>query len=206
MTQRLQFYSRSADPALRVLSNFTLLPDGAVLRAHVTVRGATFTLMARSVEHAYQGLKWVAAGYSLDAQRLFFGPAPGYKTAREAKRGGGQAAFRAAGVVLTLNGDDLYAIMAQLLQARAEADNVFVNALLATGDAQLYHFERSGARSTWGGNFPGGDMSLPFRGGNALGRLLMELRATLRDAMRHAVRQAVQDDVIVISDDSEDDN
>ena len=159
------FHSRSKNLYYRYLSNFQAIPggitipDGFILKDMV---GYTFP----SVENAFQ-----AAKYAL-SERMDVIPNFSACTPREAKALGGKAGMKRVGTTLnTFVWNDIsYKIMESLVGIRVRADETFRLMILKcrlTGTV-LFHFERSGEKSFWGGYFK----DEQWVGQNKLGHIL----------------------------------
>jgi len=173
----LQFFSQSKDaddlymevPGWRKrLSNF--------FEHNIIVDGANFP----SVEHYYQSAKFTLVGEHERAHAFETGGAVG-RAALAAKKAGGRKPFEAAGVTLDAEAWAKISegVMWRALQCRACCDAEFC-AILREVHAQsvvLLHFERSGARSYWGGNV-NRETGVP-QGRNRLGEMLMKLGSLL---------------------------
>ncbi|MCA9700851.1 MAG: NADAR family protein [Myxococcales bacterium] len=169
------FYSGSRpEPALlpdlpatwrRVLSNFH--------REDLVVDGHRYA----SVEHYFQGQKALCSTRPAMASRFraddddSVGPDPA-----AAKSAGSRKAYTRAGASLDGAAWERrrLQVMRTALAARWAQQPLFRAVLSSTAGLELLHFERSGARSYWGGNL-GREDGLP-RGQNHLGLLLMALR------------------------------
>ena len=94
----------------------------------------------------------------------------------DAKRAGGRGAYKRAAAQLDSDGwvERRVEIMAAALTARWDQQELFRAVLTSTRGLSLLHFERSGARSYWGGSL--GRDSGAIQGENQLGRMMMELR------------------------------
>jgi len=171
----LQFYSKSANTAARHLSNFTLAPSP------FPVGGVLFP----SVEHAFQAGKYkclvedapdrvVAVVTSLAAGGTV-------ASALAARRAGSKSTMKRHGVALDRKRWETrrVEVMFEALRARALVDRQFRTSLeLATEHGwQLRHFERSSARSFWGGSFARDTQQ--WRGRNKLGELLHKVGGEL---------------------------
>lgn len=149
------FWSKSRKLGDRVLSNF--------YPATVEYRGVAF----HSIEAAFQAAKYLYSS-NPEAFTEFTG-----MSALEARRAGSKEGMRERNAVLDVVAWDTASatVMRELVQARKATDKTYrdtIDRANADGVA-LYHFERSGARSKWGGCFKNG----VFVGGNMLGKILM---------------------------------
>lgn len=162
----LLFWSRAKGADEKRLSTF--------FPCRVEYRGVAFPC----VENAFQAAKFLYSTRpelfdTLDWQGM---------SASEAKSAGSKSGMRRLGARLTRVQQwdkDSAGIMKELMQCRMRTDGEFrriVQAARADGTA-LLHFERSGARSRWGGSFPKGCERVPekFVGHNLLGKILMSL-------------------------------
>lgn len=167
------FYSKSKNKAdlgkgipatwRRQLSNFAPV--------EVTIDGRTYP----SVEAAFQAAKAQHSSKPEMARKFEVGGSVGPDPA-EAKRHGSKKVYKAEGAVLKVQAWDAArdAAMFRALQARLEVDAEFRKILEASKEAnvRLVHYERSGARSYWGGAVKDGAVV----GTNKLGKMLMALR------------------------------
>jgi predicted NAD-dependent protein-ADP-ribosyltransferase YbiA (DUF1768 family) len=190
------FFSRSADKGLKSLSNFCeiegllTIPEDFELEL---LRGIKFP----SVENAFQAAKY--AGYAAPSsafvkrtQRPLYLSNPendrarkmipinvlGKLNPREAKTFGGKKGMLKNDFQLTDPLDwenDSKRIMNALIRLRYQQDAAFKASILhfARKGKKFYHYERSGAKSFWGGYFPkaGG----PWVGNNELGKIMNQL-------------------------------
>lgn len=151
----------------RVLSNFHPAP--------VRVDGHDYA----SVEHCFQAAKAscsdrpeLARGFRLRAT----GPSAVGSDPAAAKRAGGRGAYAKAGASLDVEAwaKAREGAMERALAARWQQQPLFRAVLEATAGFALLHFERSGARSFWGGSLHRDTGQA--QGENRLGRMLMALR------------------------------
>lgn len=156
------FYSKSACPTARHLSNFARSP------VPFTYRGREFD----TIEAAFQAAKYL---YS-DRPELF-GEVAGLPPA-EAKSAGSKSGMLKRGARLDLgrwNGSSV-GVMKELVRARMAVDERYRETILAArgSGTALLHFEARGKAPVWGGRFPAGEERTPgnFRGGNLLGKIL----------------------------------
>lgn len=202
----LVFFSRSAHPMARYLSNFTALPRGSGLM----IDGLEFP----SVEHYFQGMKYQCLTRpASNAKRIptladfAVGGKVGAQSAQKARSAGTKGSMTKHGVALdvkkwsggveTKRGEAFEVgsqssmsttVMHVALAARARSDSLFC-ALLQHARVKkwkLCHFERSGARSIWGGFFakpPTTSDASEWRGGNRLGELMMALKLPLPEGV-----------------------
>ncbi len=167
------FYSKSKNKAdlgegipptwRRQLSNFAPV--------EVTIDGRTYP----SVEAAFQAAKAQHSSKPEMARKFEVGGSVGPDPAA-AKQHGSKKVYKAEGAVLKVQAWDAArdAAMFRALQARLEVDAEFRKILEASKEAnvRLVHYERSGARSYWGGAVKDGEVV----GTNKLGKMLMALR------------------------------
>ncbi len=174
----VQFASRSKDgpapgPDLpsrwrKVLSNFSTETP------HI-IGGRTYA----SVEHYFQGRK---AGCSNKPQMADWftmehdGPHRVDDDPRAAKRAGGRKGYQQHGATLDTTRwlDVRDEVMQTALDARLAQDELFTRILRSTRGLVLLHFERSGARSYWGGSLD--RQTGLIKGENRLGAMMMERR------------------------------
>eukprot|EP00933_Yihiella_yeosuensis_P032906 TRINITY_DN26588_c0_g1_i2.p1 TRINITY_DN26588_c0_g1~~TRINITY_DN26588_c0_g1_i2.p1 ORF type:complete len:305 (-),score=66.32 TRINITY_DN26588_c0_g1_i2:394-1308(-) len=175
-----QFYSKSKDsddlhiamPSWRkVLSNFhPVKPVEAAFDGH----------KFPTVEHYYQAAKYTFAGQDSKAQEFQVGGSIGNDPAK-AKAAGSRRGFQNAGCELDKQGWSAIedGVMWKALCSRASVDEDFCKILreVHVQGAILLHFERSGAKSYWGGSLD--KSSGQQRGCNRLGEMLMALAAVL---------------------------
>lgn len=155
------FFSGSKDADAKYLSNFQ--------PASVEFMGVVYP----SIEHAFQAAKFQRSDKPALASRLLFMDAKGAKSA------GSKTAMKRAGATLDVarwNQDSL-AVMKHLVAQRMKTDPLY-RRMIEEGrraGTRFLHFERSGAKSIWGGFFPQGasrDTAAAFVGQNLLGRIL----------------------------------
>jgi ribA/ribD-fused uncharacterized protein len=157
----LLFHSRARKPVERMLSNFHPSP--------VVYEGVRFP----SVENAFQAAKFLRS-----TRPDLFASLAGL-TPAEAKRRGSKSGMKAVGAVLDAPrwDSESVGVMKALVALRMDADAEFRRVVEDGRRAGLafLHFERSGARSFWGGCFPKGAPRTPagFVGRNTLGKILM---------------------------------
>jgi predicted NAD-dependent protein-ADP-ribosyltransferase YbiA (DUF1768 family) len=174
----MQFHSRSANPTARVLSNFYPIPVYQIPCAPGVIPNVLWDRSAPTVEHAFQAVKVATAKEASegDREKLLTRLLDGTTTPTDARTMGGKRSFKQSG--LTLNPDQWNAVstyvMRMLLEARFRVDPDFRKALLiALKQGVPLHFERSGAKSKWGGCF--NKATGMWQGENQLGRILYEL-------------------------------
>lgn len=159
------FYSKSAVPAHRRLSNFEVF----------SAQEGEFA----SAEHYFQGYKY--AHSTRPGLTDTFRVGGEVVTPLDAKRAGARRGMQARGAQLRVDRFDAArdGIMRDALEYRALRDVQFAADLAwySLHGTKLYHFERGGARAYWGGNFPkdAPRSAAAFRGQNRLGQLMMEL-------------------------------
>lgn len=174
----MQFHSKSANAVARVLSNFHPMPTGVVYRipraSEDVIPKALWDRSAPTVEHAFQAVKIAL----VDEQHPLLERILDERTttASGARTLGGQRSFRKSGLCLDMarwnavSGD----VMRALVKARYVVDHTFRNALaVALKQGVPLHFERSGARSKWGGHFE--KATGEWRGANELGKILYDV-------------------------------
>ncbi len=100
---------------------------------------------------------------------------------RMAKKHGGRKGFRNLGAVLDVKqwNDRRISVTAKLLEAKWQQDSLFREVLASTDGMYLLHFERSGAKSFWGGSFS--KTTGNIQGENYLGKMLMSLRQNKKE-------------------------
>jgi ribA/ribD-fused uncharacterized protein len=152
------FYSRSKSLDARSLSNFHLIDGG------IKYKDVSFP----SVENAFQASKYLYTN-SVHTFLKF-----SYISPKEAKKLGSKSAMKANGVSLNKEmwDSNSWNIMKELIDIRYEADIKFKNTIdrLNQNKILIYHFERSGPNSIWGGYF---DKNKLWLGQNQLGRIMM---------------------------------
>lgn len=177
------FHSKAADFVSKYLSNFETPIDvqtgEPLLIEH---RGRSF----RSIEHAFQAHKYLMSrpNGSLtieDMVRKFqVGGEFDALDPPKLKAKGGKGAFKEYKFALDVDrwNRESRRVMVELVRARLRVDRLYrrIVVLAVKDGVPLYHFERSGEKSYWGGYFPKGD---PYWGGfwkgeNALGDILTE--------------------------------
>jgi predicted NAD-dependent protein-ADP-ribosyltransferase YbiA (DUF1768 family) len=151
------FYSKSSNKNDKYLSNFQ------ILKKDLTFRGCTFP----SIEHAFNAAKfWYIKGkpYNIDkipdaVQHLRSDNNGNGKliSALDAKRYGSRTSFKKLKLELDENAWNKarFGIMKELVYARTLVDEVYRNDLINTAknNGRFFHFERSSAKSVWGGSF-----------------------------------------------------
>ena len=167
----------------RLLSNFARVES-------LQVFGVSYP----TVEHCFQSAKYTLVAAEDKASRFETGGSLGNDPAK-AKSAGGRRGFEAAGCKLDLAAWDglADAVMWSALVARSRCDGDFARVLVeATAQGvTLLHFERSGARSYWGGSLSKAD-GRP-QGRNRLGEMLMALGEWLAaEGQQHAAPQPAE--------------
>ena len=165
------FYSKSAEKLPQSLSTFTRVDPA------LTYNGRQFS----SIEHAFQAAKYMFTVPPRPdiADEFAVGGSLGAKHPCHAKREGGKAAMKRREVVLNAEEWNAHApdVMVQLVRARAAVDSFYKSLLkfLSKNSVHLYHFERAGEKSFWGGYFPKGkpQTAASWQGKNTLGEILM---------------------------------
>lgn len=174
--QYIQFYSKSADLNSRYLSNFTEMPLGIKIPKHFHVRdmeGLTFP----TVEHAFQASKLIFSGVAITSVNIMelSELSENKLTAQQAKTRGGRKHFNSIGITLDIGRWNSIAIdvMRDLVVARFASDERFKDIVLNAKKKQMKfkHFERSGAKSVWGGFMKEG----MWLGQNQLGKIMDDL-------------------------------
>ena len=155
------FFSKSKSTSERLLSNFSLSP--------VEYHGVTFP----SIENAFQAAKYrFSTNPGVWTTLAHMSPA-------EAKREGSKSGMWKHGAVLDVAAwtEASPHVMKTLVQRRMQTDALYRHTI-ETGrrdGTAFLHFERSGAKSFWGGCFPADAPRTPsaFAGKNVLGKILM---------------------------------
>jgi len=128
-----------------------------------------------SVENAFQAAKFQLSNKSEYFEKL------NYKTAIEAKKMGSKGGMKKLGAILDVNewNKSKDEIMKSILISRYMNNHKFKEIIDDTNskNLQLYHFERSGPNSYWGGCF--NKNKTEFVGYNKLGKLLMDLNKSI---------------------------
>ncbi len=132
-----------------------------------------------SVEHYFQGRKAECSNLPQMAEwftREYEGPERVGDDPRDAKRAGARKGYTEHGATLeTARWIEVREqVMRAAVEARWEQDDLFRRILVSTRGLQLLHFERSGARSFWGGSLD--KQTGRIKGTNRLGTLMMERR------------------------------
>lgn len=152
----LYFHSKSKSAEGKHLSNFTLV-DGGLTFANFEgkwdseetgekLKGKVFP----SIEHAFQGVKFAMSGGS-DAQ---IDALIECLDIVQAKRMGGKKYFESNGMKLDIKKWSLYSksFMRYLVRERMRSDDLY-KTTVGKYLNRLYHFDRAGKRSNWGGYF-----------------------------------------------------
>lgn len=161
--------------AAKYLSNFRELPTP------LKFRGQEF----RSIEHAFQAAKYLHTTRPEIFDKFAVNGELGALTSgSQIKKAGGKAAMKKQGVSLDVEAWDKVAssYMAELIRARRKVDKLYRQLLIGfvKNKTRLYHMERSGKKSYWGGFFPKGTVQgdpEAWVGGNELGKLLLHCAA-----------------------------
>lgn len=169
----VQFQLRSKHPDASYLSNMT--------PATIRVDGAEYP----SVEHYFQSSKYAlsltdGAGQGKAnrlAEQFRVGKQFGKISPKDVKSKGGKGEMSKRGVALDVVRWSAMrdVVMKKALCARVHDDQRFrvLLAFCAENQIDLYHFERSGARSHWGGFFA--KTTDTWVGGNTLGAMLVDI-------------------------------
>ena len=152
----LLFHSRAKDPDGKVLSNF--YPCSFVYNDR----------HFHSVEEAFQCMKFTFSSNPDLYNQVFNDP----KLAKSAGSKSGMKKFKCVLNISDWN-QNSKRIMKEIMSARYDSDTLFRNILnrCKNENIMLYHFERSGAKSFWGGCFKDGT----FVGNNALGKIILNV-------------------------------
>ena len=134
-----------------------------------------------SIEHAFQGAKYLHTTRPELLSTFSINGVHGQLSGAKIKSAGGRAAMKSHGVELDLSAWDQHSLeyMKLLIRARTKVDRLYRDLIagFAKHKTRIYHFERSGPKSYWGGFFPKdatrGDPNA-WQGKNMLGKLLME--------------------------------
>ena len=153
------FHSRSKSDIGKILSNFYF--------CQISHHDVTFN----SVENAFQAAKYLMSNKPEYFDRLSkVSPA-------EARKMGSKSGMNKVGAKLDISAWERskYFTMESLILQRYHKDSKFNLELskLNKNNVKLYHFERSGAKSYWGGYFCKKDNV--FKGQNKLGEILMSV-------------------------------
>jgi ribA/ribD-fused uncharacterized protein len=158
----IYFFSKSKGALERRLSNF--------YPARVEYKGVVFP----SIENAFQAAKYECSS----KPDVFRDLARAEMTPAMAKSAGSKTGMKKRGAVLDVAkwNDQSVAIMKRLVKSRMKTDDLYRKTILLARKQGLpiYHFERSCAKSFWGGCFRKGEAHLAknFVGENMLGKIL----------------------------------
>lgn len=169
----LVFFSKSKNPDARYLSNFTDT-DGLKIEnvCFPTSNSVLENKVFPSIEHAFQGYKLAISNAPESIINSLIDSTDG----KEVKRMGSKKFFKENGLVLDISSwtSKSMNLMRYLVRQRLHIDlkyrEIIKNAI--DNDIKLYHFERSGRKSLWGGFFE--KQTGVWVGGNRLGKMLME--------------------------------
>ena len=157
------------------MSNFYLVPDPA--SAPIVANGGQSYL---TVEHAFQAAKFLAhakPGAKAAVRAADFEVGGMLFLPKAAKLAGARRGMGTAGCTLDVASWSAAAdaVMLEALASRWKVDDVFRRVLRETArqGIRLVHFERSGAKSYWGGGIKEGPTVV---GRNRLGEMLEGLR------------------------------
>lgn len=163
------FFSKSKNLEHRYLSNFQVLDKGFVIDDTFVLKelvGRRF----HSIENAFQASKLCCGNFDASHLDIIEELPP-----VDARRYGSKGNFKKHNKVLNVEVWNRISttIMKQLLKLRYNSDECFRDFIQEAKRNQmnLYHFERSGEKSYWGGFFKDGQ----WKGKNTLGRLMQEL-------------------------------
>lgn len=155
------FHSRSKDQRGKILSNFSNVKKG------IKIFGETFY----SVENAFQAIKFL---YSSEP-RMFKKLAN--ISPKEAKKMGTKTYYKKNNITLNIEkwNNTSQKVMEHLIDLRFLHDETFSTLVkdCNSNAIELFHFERSGEKSYWGGYFSKADGE--FYGKNKLGNIIMSL-------------------------------
>jgi len=177
----------------KILSNFHLVADGKAPLIVLDTRGGGALSASGgggaappaqraypSVEHAFQAAKYLHGGYRDAAVAFQWGGS--IKGALAAKQAGSRKGMASRGASLDVAAwgrGEADRVMTAALRSRFVADPVFRTVLAATAATgiTLVHFERSPAKSYWGGAVKESEAGAPVVvGRNRLGEMMMLLR------------------------------
>ena len=152
----LLFHSRAKDPRGKVLSNF--YPCNFIYNERVF----------HSVEEAFQCMKFEYSSRPDLYDQVFTDP-------KAAKSAGSKTGMKKLKCVLNVEkwNNNSVQIMKDIIAARYSYDQEFKNIVdqCKNENIELYHFERTGEKSFWGGCFKDGK----FVGNNMLGKIIHSL-------------------------------
>lgn len=167
--------TKRARPSSRAITDFHAEGVQWLSNFHecdVTVDGVTYP----TAEAAFQ-----AAKHDSDEHREFVRSRP---KPRSAKGAGGRASFKARGITLREDWEDVKVdVMRTVVRAKFTQNAELASALLGTGDVKLAE------GNTWGDKFWG---VTKHGGENWLGRILMQVRGELADAAADAAAAGEQ--------------
>ena len=168
------FHSRSKCEDAKYLSNFTIVDEGMLIEdQHYPVYGGVLVgKMFPSIEHAFQGYKLAMSGASVtlidDLIRT--------TEMSVVKRMGGRKFFEANNLKLDIQKwtTTSVSLMRYLVRQRLHKDTKYRDIIkkLIDNNIKIYHFERSGAKSIWGGYVS--KSTGEWMGRNLLGQILVE--------------------------------
>ena len=160
------FYSKSKDLELRYLSNFERFP--------IKYKDKLYP----SVEHGFQGLKYNISNCISIGKKFEIGNEYDQLDGNEIKKLGGKGGFKRNKCELDIKkwNEVSFNIMKMLIESRYYNDNKFRDIL--NKHDKLFHFERSGEKSYWGGNWKKGDERIEskFRGKNMLAKIMTKIK------------------------------
>ena len=169
----VMFFSKSKGYDAKYLSNFTVLTIPLCVADDYPIeliRNKQFP----SVEHAFQASKIAfSGGDESHVQRMETGSVDAI-TPHECKHMGSKASFKKLGLQLDIVTWSKLSreLMQYLLIARTRVDTRFIHIISSNRrlGKQHMHFERSGAKSVWGGSFE--QSSGIWKGENFLGKCI----------------------------------
>lgn len=169
----LVFFSKSKNLDARYLSNFTIMSGLKIENIHFpTPNKVLDNKVFPSIEHAFQGYKLAIS----NAPESIINELIDSTDAKEVKRMGSKKFFKENGLVLDISSwtSESVDLMRYLVRQRLHIDlkyrEIIKNAI--DNNVKLYHFERSGKKSLWGGFFE--KQTGKWVGQNRLGKMLME--------------------------------
>tara|TARA_B100001094_G_scaffold177896_2_gene171898 strand:+ start:4209 stop:4862 length:654 start_codon:yes stop_codon:yes gene_type:complete len=155
------FHSRSKDQRGKLLSNFSNMLTG------IKIFGQTFY----SVENAFQAIKFLYSSKPKNFKKL------SNISPKEAKKMGTKTYYKKNNVTLNIDkwNNVSQTVMEHLINLRYVQDVAFSTLVkhCNSNSIELFHFERSGEKSYWGGYFSKVDGE--FYGKNKLGNIIMNL-------------------------------
>ena len=169
----LVFFSKSKNLDARYLSNFTVT-DGLKIETvcFPTSNKVLDNKVFPTIGHAFQGYKLAIS----NAPESIINELIDSTDAKEVKRMGSKKFFKENGLVLDISSwtSTSVDLMRYLVRQRLHIDlkyrEIIKNAI--DNNVKLYHFERSGKKSLWGGFFE--KQSGEWVGQNRLGKMLVE--------------------------------